>query len=414
MAFQLLIIAGPDKDKVFTLQGGPDQMLGRGNQCLYRLTDGRASRSHCQILLKGDEVTVIDNGGSGGVKINDNVVSRKAMKLGDVLQLGDTQLRLQMGDFSPDVVQAAAAKTPGRAKDAAPPPGAAGLAALSGQKLSHFDIGAVIGEGSSSMVFRAKDTKSGEDVALKVLLPEFSKDEQEMQRFIRAMKTMLPLRHPNLITLLAAGKSGPYCWVSMEYVDGESLTQVIERIGVAGMLDWREAFRVAVQIARVLDYAQEHQIIHRNISPKNILRRKEDKVAKLGDLMLAKALEGTLAEQITRPGALVGSLDYMSPERTREGGDVDGRSDIYSLGATVYALLTGRPPFPGTSLAEKVTKIRQAEPPKPTKYQMATPHRFESIVLKMMAKEPDNRYQTPAQLVKDLEQIGRLEGVTDR
>jgi serine/threonine-protein kinase len=247
---------------------------------------------------------------------------------------------------------------------------------------------------------------------LKVLLPEFSKDEEEMQRFIRAMKTMLPLRHPNLITLLAAGKTGPYCWVSMEYADGESLTQVIERIGVAGMLDWREAFRVAVQIARLLDYAQEHQIIHRNISPKNILRRKEDKAAKLGDLMLAKALEGTLAEQITRPGALVGNLDYMSPERTREGGDVDGRSDIYSLGATVYALLTGRPPFPGASLAEKVTKIRQAEPPKPSKYQMAIPHRFESIVLKMMAKEPNDRYQTAAQLVKDLEQIGKLEGVT--
>ncbi len=411
MAFQLLVIAGPDKDRVFTLQGGPDQMLGRGNQCLYRLSDARASRSHCQILLEGDDVAVIDNGGSGGVKVNNATVTRQAMKLGDILHVGDTQLRLQMGDFSPELVKAAAAKAPGKPKEAAPQ-GAAALAALSGQKLSHFDIGAVIGEGSSSMVFRAKDTKTGEDVALKVLLPEFAKNEEEMQRFIRAMKTMLPLRHPNLITLLAAGKTGNYCWVSMEYIDGESLTQVIERIGVAGMLDWREAFRVAVQIGRVLAYAQEHQIIHRNISPKNILRRKEDKVAKLGDLMLAKALEGTLAEQITRPGALVGNLDYMSPERTREGGDVDSRADIYSLGATVYALLTGRPPFPGNSLAEKVTKIRQSEPPKPSKAQMSIPHRFESIVLKMMAKSPDDRYQTAGQLVKELEQIGRLEGVT--
>ena len=154
-----------------------------------------------------------------------------------------------------------------------------------------------------------------------------------MQRFIRAMKTMLPIKHENIVALYNAGKAGRYAWVAMEYVDGESLTQVIQRIGAAGMLDWQNAFRVAVHIGRALECADEHKIIHRNIMPANILLT-HDKIAKLGDLMFAKALEGTAAEQITRPGQLVGELAYMSPERTRGTSDIDGRSDLYGLGAT--------------------------------------------------------------------------------
>jgi serine/threonine protein kinase len=128
--------------------------------------------------------------------------------------------------------------------------------------------------------------------------------------------------------------------------------------------------------------------------------------------MLAKALEGTLAQQITRPGELVGDVAYMSPERTRGTDELDGRSDLYGLGATVYALLTGRPPFEGGALIEQVTRIRQTEPVKPTRYQMSIPHPFESAVLKLLAKRPEDRYQTAAALVKDLERVGKIHGVT--
>jgi serine/threonine protein kinase len=201
-----------------------------------------------------------------------------------------------------------------------------------------------LGRGTSSMVFRANDTQNGQAVALKVMLPEFARNEEDMQRFVRAMLTMLPLRHPHLVTVLGAGKSGPYCWCAMELVEGESLTEVIQRIGVAGMLDWKYAFRVAVHVGRALEYAHGQGIIHRDVSPVNILMRTEDKVVKLGDLMLAKALEGALAQQVTRPGELVGDVNYMSPERTRGQTDgVDGRSDLFGLGATCYALLSPGP-----------------------------------------------------------------------
>jgi serine/threonine-protein kinase len=232
-----------------------------------------------------------------------------------------------------------------------------------------------------------------------------------MQRFVRAMKTVLPLRHPNLVTLYAAGKTHGYCWVAMEYVAGENMRQVIERIGVAGMLDWRYAFQVAVHVARALEYAHGQNILHRNVTPTNILRDAPTKVVKLGDLMLAKALEGATA--ITRPGELIGDLGYMSPERTRgRSDDVDVRADLYGLGATAYALLTGRPPFEGATLAEKVTRIRQTPPEKPTKYQLSIPGQFEGVVLKLLAKRPEERYQTATELLAELTRVGKFQGVT--
>src|SRR5205807_7889235 len=113
------------------------------------------------------------------------------------------------------------------------------LAELTGNKLSHYDIGPVIAKGQSGLIFKAYDFKGDRDVAFKVLWPEFSQNEDDMQRFIRAMKTMMPLRHANLVTLYGAGKTGPYCWIAMELVNGESLTQIIERIGTANLLDWK-------------------------------------------------------------------------------------------------------------------------------------------------------------------------------
>ena len=410
MSLELVVVAGPDKGRTFTLNVGRDLMLGRAAQAHYQLSDPRVSRNHCQVLLEGDQVTVVCNGGSGGTLINGQKAERQKLRPGDVIQVGDTKLRFGVGDLPLDVALAQSAGKP--TAPAAQPATVEQLSSLVGQQLAHYDINMIIGTGRSSMVFHATDTKDNRPVALKVLHQEFASDDEEMQRFIRAMKTMLPLRHPNLIALYAAGKIRQLCWVAMEYVAGENLTQVIERIGVAGMLDWRHAFRTAVHIGRALEYAHSQAIIHRNVSPTNILIDATSKTAKLGDLMLAKALEGSMARQITRPGEILGDVTYMSPERTRGTEGLDGRSDLYGLGATVYALLTGRPPFGGTTLVEKITRIRQTEPEKPTRFQMSIPSAFESVVLRLLAKEPGARYQSATELLKELTRIGRFNGVT--
>jgi serine/threonine-protein kinase len=411
MSLQLTVIAGPDAGRAYTLQEGANLMLGRAQNSFYRLNDPRVSRSHCQLLLKGDQVTVVCNGGSGGTKVNGATVQQQVLKLGDVIQIGDTQLRLQMGDFPLDVALAAVGKNT-TVPPPAPAPSPDQLESLSGQTLAHYEIGPVIGKGHTSMVFHATDTKDNRAVALKVLLPEFSRNDEEMQRFVRGMKAALKLRHPNLVATYGAGKTKPHCWVAMEFIAGENMKQVIGRIGVAGMLDWKHAYRAAVQVARALAYAHGEGYVHRNVTPTNILRDAASQVYKLGDLLLAKSLEGTAADRITRPGELVGDVEYMSPERTRGSTDVDARSDLYGLGATVYALLTGHAPGEGKTLIERVTRIRQVAPEKPTKYQMSIPPMFEGVVLRLLAKEPKDRYQTAVEVVKELERVGKFSGVT--
>ena len=404
---QLVVIGGPDKEKRFDVLDG-SHALGRHADAAYQVADPRVSRLHCDIVRVSGAFTVRDRGGSGGIIVNGHKVPTHALRHGDIFQLGDTTVRFQTGPIAD-----ADTLSSGGLSAEYDPKATEELAELAGRTLAHFRLGAVLGKGSSSVVFKATDVDDGKDVALKVMHPAFSRDEEEMQRFVRAMKTMLPLKHPHLVTLYGAGKSGPYCWAALEFVAGESLNDVIRRIGVAGMLDWKHAYRVGVHVARALDYAHKLDIIHRHITPANILVRAADKQAMLGDLMLAKALSGTHVQQVTKAGQMLGDIDYMSPERTAEFGDsVDARSDLYSLGATMYALLTGKPPFASRSTVETITRIRQSEPAKPSAAQMGIPSSFEAVVLKLMAKRSADRYQTAGDLLKELEKVGRLNGAT--
>ncbi len=402
MPKDLHVISGPDTGHMFRLFENNPLMLGRSRHVVAPLKDLQVSRVHCEIELEDGQVHVTDLESGGGTFVNGTRIEEDYLQHGDILQIGQTQLRLQIDDEE--------SASPSRAS-AAPPKQVVltgdRLQELSGKKLSHFHVGELHARGQSGLIFEARDFKDDSPVALKVLYPAATGNAKELRRFVRSMRTVLPLRHPNLIALVGAGKSGPYCWAAMEFVEGESLTQVIQRIGVGGMLDWRFAFRVAVHIARALEYAHNSGIIHRNLTPQNILVRRKDKVAKLGDLILAKALEGALAEQLTRPGEILGDLRYMSPERTM-GTDVDRRSDLYSLGALLYALLTGKPPFEGGSLVETIVKIRTGIPAKPKQFQPSIPDRFEAIVLKLIQRRLEDRFQSAAELLNELRRVAKI------
>ncbi|MDA1051294.1 MAG: protein kinase [Planctomycetota bacterium] len=324
------------------------------------------------------------------------------LKPGDAIQFGDTQIRFQLESGMEQ--STLNDKMFGRPK---PEPAVTPLKDLVGQSLAHYRLDKIIASGHSGMVYKAHDTQKNRVAAVKVLSLDLARNEDEKQRFVRAVKTMIDVRDPNIVELYNAGKTGPYCWTAMQYIDGENLAQVIDRIGIEGMLDWREAWRVAVHIGRALTAAYQRKIIHRNLTPTNILRRHVDKACLLGDLILAKAQEGTLAQQITQPGQLIGDVPYMSPERTRDKAGVDHRSDIYGLGATCYALLTGRPPFVSDSLPELVRKVRDETPRKPREFQLSVNDLFQDCVLKMIAKRPDERHQTPMALLRDLERVGK-------
>ena len=369
-----------------------------------RLTDLRVSRRHCEIKLEAGRLSVTDLGSVGGTLVRGQRVEKCVLNPDEVLLLGETEIRFVLTGVAQEKTLPPSKAVMGR--PAILP--ADRLNELAGQMLAHYRVGEVLARGQSGIVFRAADLdKAGEPVALKVLWPQFSHHPQEMKRFVRSMRTVLPFRHPNLVTLHSAGKTGPFCWIAMEFIDGESLTKVIARSGVAGMLDWQYALRVAIHLARVLGFAHHRHVIHRNLTPQNVLIRKRDGQTMLGDLMFAKALEGALSQQVTRPGEVLGDVHFMSPERTNGNELVDERSDIYSLGAMVYALLTGRPPLVGNSLMETLVQIHKVDPVSPRKFQMSVPDQLAKIVLKTLAKSRQDRYQTAAELLDALDLLAR-------
>ena len=400
----LVIVGGPDRGRNFEIVEGQTIVIGRSRTSDTKINDPRVSRVHCRVMVNDGTVTVIDNNSAAGTFVRGNQVARQELNTGDDFSIGNTTIRYQLDNSIPD--EQATMRPVNTARGG--PPKIPALSSLVGENLAHYHLEKIISKGNSGMVFKAQDTEEDRVAAIKVLTPDPNHSEEQRDRFVRAMKTMLPIKHDHLLTLYHAGKTGPFCWAAMQYVDGESLTELISRMGIEGMLDWRETWRIAVQIGRALDAAYDHKIIHRNVTPTNILRRSSDRACLLGDLMLAKALEGTFSQQITQPGQLIGDVAYMAPERTRDSDPVDTRSDIYGLGATLYALMAGRPPFENSSLPELVRMVRNEEPTPPKEFQLSIEDKFQDVVMRMLAKNPSERYQNATTLLRDLERIGRF------
>jgi serine/threonine protein kinase len=395
MPAKIVIIAGPNQGQVYPLTEGQKITIGRGDAANIKLMDSAVSRAHCTVEHTARATLIKDAGSKSGIKVNAKGVAEQALINGDVIYLGSSQLR-----FDQDMPAKAKVAVADDEEATSPEE----LRKLSGTKLAHFDIKEVVAIGNSGLVFRAQDFKENREVALKVYLPEFAENDEDLQRFIRAVKTMLPMRHPNLVTLYGGGKTGPYCWMAMELVEGESLTETIARIGKKGKIDWKPAMRVALGLARGLYYIHNEKIIHRSLSPGNILFSKGG-VPKLGSLILAKALSGALAKDVTVGGDFLGDVRYLAPEQVGAGGPVDGRADIYALGTLIYAMLTGKPPFVGKTPLETATWILRREAKPLRDIDEDIPEALEKIVLKMLAKKPDDRSQSAADVLMELENI---------
>ncbi len=397
MSFRLVIVNGPDKGRTIDVDENATLVVGRGEASNTRLSDPAVSRVHFELSNSEQGLFITDKGSSSGTYVNGSRVDSMILKTGNQIQVGDTVMRLESGNVGETTMGIPAA--PIQAKP---------LPQLVGQTLGKFKLESIIGVGNSGMVFKGVDQEGDRVAAVKVLSPQFTSTDEQRQRFVRAMKTMLPIKSSRIIRLYNAGKTGPYCWAAMEFVDGENLAELIERIGIEGMLDWTKVWRVAVDIAIALKDGHENQVVHRNVTPKNILRRKSDQACLLGDFMLAKALQGTLAQQVTQPGQILGEIPYLAPERTRADAEVDTRSDMYGLGATCYALLTGRAPAGGDSMPEVIKNVRDTVPEKPKNIQLAVNEMFQDVVMRMIEKDPALRYQTPDELLKELLRIGKF------
>ncbi|WBX79614.1 Stk1 family PASTA domain-containing Ser/Thr kinase [Virgibacillus salarius] len=267
---------------------------------------------------------------------------------------------------------------------------------LNGHVLSErYQIKDTIGGGGMANVYLARDIILERDVAIKALRLEYANDEEFIARFDREAHAAASLSHPNIVNIYDVGEEDKLLYMVMEYVDGMTLKEYIQR---NGPLDVQEALDIMKQISAAIAHAHANDIVHRDIKPQNILIDTYGQ-AKVTDFGIAIALSATA---LTQTNSILGSVHYLSPEQAR-GGMATKKSDIYSIGIVLYELLTGRLPFSGQSAVSIALKHLQNDTPSVRKYNQDVPQSVENIVLKATAKDPFHRYETIYDLEDALE-----------
>ncbi len=274
---------------------------------------------------------------------------------------------------------------------------------LSRSFIEGYRLEALLGEGTMGAVFRAEQLSLHRPVAVKVLSPHYAGNERYLRRFLREARAVARLNHPNVVSGIDVGESQGYRYFVMEFVEGPTLLDMLQS---GEPLDPLAATRIVLQVAKALDHAHKAGLVHRDVKPANVIITKKGGLVKLCDLGLAKDVEEDGGE--TSEGRALGTPLYISPEQARGDADIDIRSDLYSLGATYYYALTGRPPFDGPThavimakhLTEEFTPVRDLRPD--------VPAGCAEVCEQLLEKEREDRHQTPEALIAELEAV--LEG----
>ena len=268
------------------------------------------------------------------------------------------------------------------------------------RQLDDYQLVRLLGRGGMAVVFEAQDVSLGKVVALKVLLPEFSSSESYLSRFHREARIAAKLTHPNTVQVFAAGEAKGIEYLIMEFVDGETLSTVIKN---RRRIPEPEALDMIVGITGALEEAGDMGIVHRDIKPANIMISKWG-VPKLADFGIAKEF-GDITDrrlQVSLTLGVVGTPHYMSPEQAKGARHLDFRSDIYSLGSTLYHIVVGELPFEGDTPQEAMVRVISEAPRPPRSAYSGLSNQTAAVIGKMMAKDPDNRYQSYEELRADL------------
>ena len=255
-----------------------------------------------------------------------------------------------------------------------------------------YEILGKIGTGGMADVYKAKDHKLNRFVAVKVLKPEFREDTTFIRKFRSEAQAAAVLTHPNIVNVFDVGDDNGVYYIVMELIEGITLKEYISK---KGKLSVKEATSIAIQVSMGLEAAHSHGIVHRDVKPQNIIISMDGKV-KVTDFGIARA-----ASSNTISSNVMGSVHYSSPEQVR-GGYSDAKSDIYSLGITMYEMVTGHVPFDGDTTVAIAIKHLQEEIVSPRKYVPDLPYSLEQIILKCTQKSVDRRYENMSEVIEDL------------
>lgn len=277
-----------------------------------------------------------------------------------------------------------------------------------GQKLGKYLIHAKLGQGGMGAVYLGFDPMIERPVAVKVLPPEIAGDPAVLDRFLAEAKAIGKLSNEHVVSIYDIGLQDQHYYIVMEFLKGGSLTHFIKQSGIP---DWKEACRLTAEAAEGLSAAHHAGLIHRDIKPDNLMLNEEHTV-KVVDFGLSKLLDAAndTRDAKTREGQILGTPQYMSPEQF-QGSNLDSRSDIYSLGATFYTLLTGKLPFSGcSSIMEVMYAHLEQEPPDPAELVSGLPDQCYLIIKKAMSKKPEERYQDALELANELKSLQQAYG----
>ena len=257
-----------------------------------------------------------------------------------------------------------------------------------------------VGTGGMAEVYRARDELLGREVAVKVLSERFSRDRSFVERFRREAQAAANLNHPNIVSLFDYGSDDGTYFIVMEFIDGSSLSDIIRR---EGALMPERAAEIASDVAKALERAHAQGLVHRDIKSGNIMITRTGQT-KVTDFGIARAVGRDGEQTMTQTGMVIGTAAYLSPEQA-QGNPVDGRSDVYSLGVVLFEMLTGRTPFSGDSALSIAYKHVREDARPPSELNRDVSPQLDAITLKALAKNPDNRYSTAAEMSEDLQRF---------
>ena len=280
--------------------------------------------------------------------------------------------------------------------------------ALAGTMLGPYRLDQFVGGGGMGAVFRALDTTLDRTVAVKVLAGRQADDEEMLKRFRNEAQSAARLDHENIGRVYAVGSEHGWHYIVFEFIEGTNLRDLVRE---EGPFDLARTVDITIQVADALEHASERDVVHRDIKPSNIVITPTGR-ARIVDMGLARLPQMAEDGDLTVSGMTLGTFDYISPEQARDPRAADVRSDLYSLGCTIFYTLTGRPPFADGTMVQKLLQHQQAQPPALDEIRSDVPRRFADIVSRLMEKDPLDRYQRPAVLVADLVAFAEDHGVS--
>ena len=340
--------------------------LGRSSRNTIRISEGKVSREHARIVFVGDAYRLEDLGSSNGTYVNGQRISSHVLRNGDVIRIGESEYTFYAAVDDP----------------------------LVGGRLGDYQILERLGKGGMGSVYRARQISMEREVAIKVMRPELAKRPEFVESFNREARLAGQLQHPAVIAIHDFGEAEGRLFFSMEYVQGETAFERLER---QGAFSPTETARVSMAVAEALAHAHQRGIIHQDIKPDNILLASDGRV-KLADLGLARVMRFGM-DETDKPA--LGTPQYVAPEVVRRL-PADARSDIYSLGATMFHLATAHPPYRGERATTIVEQHLASPVPDPRERNSAIPDQLAEIIMRCMAKDPARRYASAQEVATAL------------